>query len=217
MAAYFTVANGVALLSATHAKDMTKIHETKRHRDSVNQSLKEYLEFVRDEPLEWMRTLPPTWMSESYFARAKTAICTLCKRPEVIAAMGEEGAAELPDEVRREIKAQLLSTVIAQEIQSRCGRFTAVETGEDAEEDPEEDPEEDAEDARYVRTLRLRNACVAAAGSTVMGDVFRSMWESDNGLLDAGNHEAPEVLVDAVADLLRNSPDYSRIFARLFY
>jgi len=211
MATQFTVSNGIALLTPTQARDVHKIHEMKRHRDGVDQPLKEYLEFVRDEPLEWLRTLPPTWMSESYFARARSAITALCKNAGVLEAMTREGAGDLGEQVRREMKAQLTPSAVSQEIEARLDSCSRPAREEPAE--PE--PEREAPD-RWFIVVRLRKACVAASGDAPIADVFRSMWDSGDGILDAEGCEDEWVLGDAIAELLRERPDYSRVFRKVF-
>jgi hypothetical protein len=54
------------------------------------QSLKEYLEFVLHEPLEWMRGFPAKLISKTSFSKPKTALIKLLKKPEVITDVGEE-------------------------------------------------------------------------------------------------------------------------------
>jgi hypothetical protein len=61
--------------------------------------LKEYLEFVLHEPLEWMRGFPGKLISKTSFSKPKTALIKLLKKTEVTADVGESLVEQVYDAV----------------------------------------------------------------------------------------------------------------------
>ena len=53
-----------------------------------NQLLKDYLDFVIHEPIEWIRGFPSKLRAKGSFAKPKAALIKLLKRPEVAAELG---------------------------------------------------------------------------------------------------------------------------------
>lgn len=62
-------------------------------------SLKEYLEFVLHEPLEWMRGFPAKLISKTSFSKPKTALIKLLKKTEVVEDVGESLVEQVYDAV----------------------------------------------------------------------------------------------------------------------
>jgi hypothetical protein len=64
--------------------DVYKLYE---YRD--DQLLKDYLDFVIHEPLEWMRGFPVKFVNKVSFSKPKTALIKLLKQSDVIDALGQ--------------------------------------------------------------------------------------------------------------------------------
>jgi hypothetical protein len=68
------------------------------------QTLKEYLEFILHEPKLWMEGFPSKLTTKQGFAKPKTAIIKLLKKPEVARGLGTEFTAKAHDAIWKTFK-----------------------------------------------------------------------------------------------------------------
>jgi hypothetical protein len=71
--------------SGRHFMDVYKLYN---YRDDM--TLKAYLDFVKNEPAEWMRGFPQKLRTRTTFALPKTAMIKLLKLPAVTDAFGAD-------------------------------------------------------------------------------------------------------------------------------
>jgi hypothetical protein len=90
------LSDSVALLGdqGKHFSDVYKLYE---YRD--DQLLKDYLDFVIHEPVEWMRGFPAKLVTKGAFSKPKAALIKLLKQETVIDALGEEYVKRVHDVV----------------------------------------------------------------------------------------------------------------------
>lgn len=67
-----------------------EVYKTFQFKDE--DSLKDYVDFILHEPTHWLRGFPPKLTSKNAFAKPKTAVIKLLKKPEVQADLGEAAA-----------------------------------------------------------------------------------------------------------------------------
>lgn len=70
------------LLEATHVlesqgREFSEIYKLYNFKDDTD--LKDYLDFIAHEPVEWMKGFPARWITKSSFGRPKTALVKLLK------------------------------------------------------------------------------------------------------------------------------------------
>ena len=66
--------------------------------------LRDYLEFILHEPVEWMRGFPGKWKSASLFTKPRAGFHKLLKHGDVITALGDEYATKVHDIIWRAFK-----------------------------------------------------------------------------------------------------------------
>lgn len=87
--------------SGRHFMDVYKLYN---YRDDM--TLKAYLDFVKNEPAEWMRGFPQKLRTRTTFALPKTAMIKLLKLPAVTDAFGADYVKEVYDAVWTTYKKQ---------------------------------------------------------------------------------------------------------------
>lgn len=95
--------DATALLDATHKKYFSDVYKLYEFEDTV--PLKDYLDFILHEPVEWMRGFPCKLTSKTSFSKPKTALVKLVKHDSVKAALGEQYAKQVYDAVWQAFKA----------------------------------------------------------------------------------------------------------------
>jgi hypothetical protein len=66
--------------------------------------LKDYIDFILHEPVHWMRGFPAKLTTKPAFAKPKTAVIKLLKKPSVIAELGQEYADRAHDAIWKTFK-----------------------------------------------------------------------------------------------------------------
>lgn len=69
------------LLLESHGRDFSEIYKLYNFKDDAD--LKDYLDFIVHEPVEWMKGFPARWVTKGSFGRPKTALVKLLKLDKV--------------------------------------------------------------------------------------------------------------------------------------
>jgi hypothetical protein len=69
------------VLLDTHGRDFSEIYKLYNFKDEND--LKDYLDFIIHEPVEWMKGFPARWITKGSFGRPKTALVKLLKLEKV--------------------------------------------------------------------------------------------------------------------------------------
>ena len=85
--------------SGKHFSDVYKLYQYKD-----DQLLREYLDFVIHEPVEWMRGFPKRLKSKGMFAQPKTALIKLLKMKQIVDEFGEDYVKTIYDVVWQSFK-----------------------------------------------------------------------------------------------------------------
>ena len=75
-------------LLGEHSRYFSEVYKQFSFRD--DQTLKEYLDFIQHEPVEWMKGFPSKLTTKSTFSRPKAILVKLLKMDAVKLALGEE-------------------------------------------------------------------------------------------------------------------------------
>lgn len=65
----------------SHGRDFSEIYKLYNFKDDAD--LKDYLDFIAHEPVEWMKGFPARWVTKGSFGRPKTALVKLLKLEKV--------------------------------------------------------------------------------------------------------------------------------------
>jgi hypothetical protein len=68
-------------LLESHGRDFSEIYKLYNFKDDTD--LKDYLDFIVHEPVEWMKGFPARWVTKGSFGRPKTALVKLLKLDKV--------------------------------------------------------------------------------------------------------------------------------------
>jgi hypothetical protein len=68
-------------LLESHGRDFSEIYKLYDFKDDAD--LKDYLDFIMHEPVEWMKGFPARWVTKGSFGRPKTALVKLLKLDKV--------------------------------------------------------------------------------------------------------------------------------------
>jgi hypothetical protein len=102
-----------AALLGEQGKYFLDVYKLYNYRD--DQLLKDYLDFVCTEPVEWMRGFPARLHNISSFAKPKTALIKLLKHEKVQTALGHEYVQKVYDVVWKTYKQHAESIVAKRE------------------------------------------------------------------------------------------------------
>lgn len=69
------------ILLEAHGRDFSEIYKLYNFKDDAD--LKDYLDFIVHEPVEWMKGFPARWVTKGSFGRPKTALVKLLKLEKV--------------------------------------------------------------------------------------------------------------------------------------
>ncbi len=68
-------------LLESHGRDFSEIYKLYNFKDDAD--VKDYLDFIVHEPVEWMKGFPARWVTKGSFGRPKTALVKLLKLDKV--------------------------------------------------------------------------------------------------------------------------------------
>jgi len=142
-------ATGLLGNQARYFSDVYKLFDFKD-----NQNLKDYLDFIVHEPVEWMKGFPARLTQKGSFSRPKAAIIKLLKHTNVIQVLGKEYTQNVYDTVWNTFKKHV--EVILTARQAQC---QGLEDDADSEQSAEPVPPnllimEDAESVRSNHSVR---------------------------------------------------------------
>jgi hypothetical protein len=69
------------LLLESHGRDFSEIYKLYNFKD--DNDVKDYLDFIMHEPVEWMKGFPARWVTKGSFGRPKTALVKLLKLDKI--------------------------------------------------------------------------------------------------------------------------------------
>ena len=101
--------SAVQLLGSDNARAFAEVYKIYEFKDEG--LLRDYLDFVVHEPVEWMRGFPTKWKSESQFSRVRAAFHKLLKRKDVEDALGATYATEIHDAIWAAFKEHMATVV----------------------------------------------------------------------------------------------------------
>ena len=81
------LSDATALLGS-HARNFSEVYKLYNYRD--DQTLRDYLDFVTHEPVEWFKGFPSKLLTKGSFSQPKTALIKLLKQEQVINELGED-------------------------------------------------------------------------------------------------------------------------------
>ena len=89
-------------LLGENSRYFSELYKSFQFRDE--QTLKEYLDFVIHEPLEWLKSFPSKLLTKSTFSRPKAVIIKLLKMDEVKTVIGGDYAKNVYDTIWKTFK-----------------------------------------------------------------------------------------------------------------
>jgi hypothetical protein len=185
-----TVADAVAALRArndTHADIFEKSYAALKRPAGHVPPLIDYIRLIKDEPIEWLRTLPDSWKCLSYFLKARAAVNALISVKEVVDSMQRQDPHLLPA-LRSTIRTRLKSKHMDAVAKERAGLPAADpeddQVGGDSvgEESAHEMPEACSADACSKVCGRLKHACVEycrVANKFAVLTLLTALWDDD--------------------------------------
>jgi hypothetical protein len=205
-------------LLGEQGKYFLDVYKLYNYRD--DQLLKDYLDFVITEPVEWMQGFPARLHNISSFAKPKTALIKLLKHETVQAALGQEYVQKVYNVVWKTYKQHAEAIVAKREAKSRTVdkdsiRESILDQMEERTGEPHtphmsvHDLDNDAESVHSMR--RPRNITVApvmlapASGGGSWERKYRIVEAAYRGLLEhykathPGLSESALMLLDAIS------------------
>ena len=157
------------------ARYFTEVYKLFRYTD--DQSLKDYLDFIVHEPVEWLKGFPAKYTSKNSFSRPKTAVLKLLKETAVIAALGEEYTLSIHDAIWTAFKGHSDEIVKKRASQTTVARNPAPQQEVEADAEAEEASVQEeglSPEENYIETESL-----PSEGPTKTG------WEAKYRLLES--------------------------------
>ena len=97
-------------LLGENARHFTEVYKLFSYRD--DQLLKDYIDFIVREPVEWLKGFPSKLVSKGAFSKPKTSIIKLLKTESVIAHLGEEYANQAREAIWQAFKNNMDSILL---------------------------------------------------------------------------------------------------------
>lgn len=97
-------------LLGENARHFTEVYKLFSYRD--DQLLKDYIDFIVREPVEWLKGFPSKLVSKGAFSKPKTSIIKLLKMESVIAHLGEEYANQAREAIWQAFKNNMDSILL---------------------------------------------------------------------------------------------------------
>jgi hypothetical protein len=97
-------------LLGENARHFTEVYKLFSFRD--DQLLKDYIDFIVREPVEWLKGFPSKLVSKGAFSKPKTSVIKLLKIESVITHLGEEYANNARDAIWQAFKNNLDSILL---------------------------------------------------------------------------------------------------------
>lgn len=153
-------------LAGSQARYVSEVYKVFQYKD--DQTLRDYLDFVIHEPVEWLKGFPAKLNTKGAFSRPKTALLKLLKHADVQAELGPEYTKRVHDIVWAAFKKNA-DALVAKRGEGTTGTAVTAGKGVQAvvsrEEDSVQEENEiqfdavaDAEDTKSVHSVRLPRA-----------------------------------------------------------
>lgn len=158
-------------LAGSQARYVSEVYKVFQYKD--DQTLRDYLDFVIHEPVEWLKGFPAKLTTKGAFSRPKTALLKLLKHADVQAELGAEYTKRVHDIVWAAFKKNADALVAKR---SEGAPATAAAAAIDAEEDSVQEENEiqfdavadAAEDAESVHSVRLPRAQASSTPAPIV-------------------------------------------------
>jgi hypothetical protein len=191
--------------TADHHRNFAMIF--KHYNFTEDKDLKDYLDFIDHETLEWIKGFPAGMITKEQLAKAKTALIKLLKLQEVRTALGEEYVAKVHRKVWDTFK-QNIDSIVQERAQTLLQRQTPAESFTPWE--PQSHPltEEDISppyiSERFVHCVRpLRAPNMPTVTTTPTHSVPSTQQNSQNGQENQENRiKLLKEVIGKMADLL---------------
>ena len=159
------------------ARYFTEVYKLFRYTD--DQSLKDYLDFIVHEPVEWLKGFPAKYMSKNSFSRPKTAVLKLLKEASVITALGEEYTIGIHDAIWSAFKKHSDTIVAKRASQTSVAKSVVSELQDDdaSVQGQEHETEQTAALENYIETESLEASLPDTSAPT--------KWEAKYKLLES--------------------------------
>lgn len=183
-------ATGLLGNQARYFSDVYKLFDFKD-----TQNLKDYLDFIVHEPIEWMKGFPARLTQKGSFSRPKASIIKLLKHTNVIQVLGKEYTQNVYDIVWNTFKKHVDTILTARQVKD--------ESDEDSVQSAEPVPPnlfimEDAESVRSNHSVRAPKRVVAAA-TTDWEAKYRVLEKAYIALLTDGAQASALTLLSALS------------------
>jgi hypothetical protein len=161
------------LLLGDQGKYFSDVYKLYEYKD--DQTLKDYLDFVIHEPVEWMRGFPSKMITKGSFSKPKSALIKLLKQESVITALGESYVKKVHDIVWAAFKKN------ADDIVASRNKTATVSVVDQLDADDLGAPslviDEDIQDAESIHSVRLPRKPAGGQGAVD--------WEKRYRILEA--------------------------------
>ena len=189
------------VLLETHGRDFSEIYKLYNFMDDAD--LKDYLDFIVHEPVEWMKGFPARWVTKGSFGRPKTALVKLLKLEKVRTEYTEAYTQRIYDCVwstfkkhADEILANRMSKNTLVE-NTRSARGSIIEFGSAGSEigspirpvyarddDSSSDIEDDLKSVHSVKIIKALAASTVRSGDAMASNINESSWQRRYKILE---------------------------------
>lgn len=136
------------LLTLPSGRENASVFKTtyEHYQFKNDENLKAYLEFIKDNTIEWFSEMPERWKSLTQLSKPKTALIKLLKNEEIAKEVGDEYAQELITTINGTWKKYMHDLSDSRQKSITNSVKTPEETSEKTEQEDEEKTEEDSEE-----------------------------------------------------------------------
>lgn len=163
--------SAASVLAGSQSRYVSEVYKIFQYKD--DQTLRDYLDFVIHEPVEWLKGFPAKLVTKGAFSRPKTALLKLLKHADVQAELGDEYTSHVHDIVWTAFK-QNADAIVAKRSTLAGNAGAGTHTGNAVKEDAKTEHEDEssvqeeneirfevAEDAESVHSVRLPRVAAA--------------------------------------------------------
>jgi hypothetical protein len=178
------------VLLESHGRDFSEIYKLYNFKD--DNDLKDYLDFIVHEPVEWMKGFPARWVTKGSFGRPKTALVKLLKLEKVREEYTEAYTQRVYDCVWTTFKKHadnILShrmqknTIVETASGVRSSRDSIVELDDGIQESASV-IEDDLKSVHSVKLIRALAASTVCSGDVAVSKINESSWQRRYKILE---------------------------------
>jgi hypothetical protein len=187
------------ILLESHGRDFSEIYKLYNFKDDTD--LKDYLDFIVHEPVEWMKGFPARWVTKGSFGRPKTALVKLLKMEKVREEYTEAYTQRIYDCVWSTFKKhadEILThratknTIVDHPSVNRSTRNSVMELGESeigshirhTYDDESSIIEDDLKSIHSVKLIRALAASTVRSGEIGASKIDESSWQRRYKILE---------------------------------